>query len=212
MAATAECDIGWLEEFFEICCTNDYVTDIDLIDFGLGPDEQEELVGPKPHTDVGVVIDREQVSGVVIDQEQVSGVVIDGEQEYIDPKAVGVVEHGHPALGHGAVSGRPHADVGVVIDGEQEYIDPKAVGAGPGGRRRRRRDFPKSRYEHVYWSDKQNKWNVRVKHPITKRQKCGSFVDEIDAARDADNKVFLLYSQDPSIRDRLVFNFFKPLE
>ena len=78
-------------------------------------------------------------------------------------------------------------------------------------RRRRRRadEYPKSRYVHVYWSDKQNKWNVRVKHPVTKKQKCGSFVDEIDAAKDADTKLYQLYLEDHSLKDRLVFNFFR---
>ena len=41
-------------------------------------------------------------------------------------------------------------------------------------------------YHNVYWSPQQNKWNYRVYHPISKKQKCGTYIDPKKAARAAD--------------------------
>ena len=87
--------------------------------------------------------------------------------------------------------------------------DHHAVGAVIGGRKRKSKDFPKSRFQHVFWSKNQGKWNVRVKHPKTQKQMCATFVDEVEAARDADRKLFELYKIDNSLKPKLKFNFFK---
>ena len=76
-------------------------------------------------------------------------------------------------------------------------------------RRRKTKDYPKSKYKHVYWSSKQNKWNVRVRHPVTQKQSCASFVDDYDAACDADCKLYSLYLQDNSLKNSLKFNFIR---
>lgn len=49
--------------------------------------------------------------------------------------------------------------------------------------------YPKSKYHNVFWSKTQQKWNYRVKNPVTQKQKCGTFDDEEEAARNADLEV-----------------------
>ena len=47
-------------------------------------------------------------------------------------------------------------------------------------------------YKHVYWSPKQSKWNYRVRHPITKKSKCGSYIDPKKAAFAADEALLAI--------------------
>ena len=121
-----------------------------------------------------------------------------------DHHAVGAADH--PAVGAPAVGAADHPAVGAPAGGLPDH---HAVGAVIGGRKRKSKDFPKSRFQHVFWSKNQGKWNVRVKHPKTQKQMCATFVDEVEAARDADRKLFELYKIDNSLKPKLKFNFFK---
>ena len=89
-----------------------------------------------------------------------------------------------------------------------------ASGLCKGARKRKPKDrnFPKSKYKHVFWSKNQHKWNVWVKHPVTKKQSCASFVDEVDAAKAADQFLYEMYFSDNALKNYLHFNFFQFLE
>lgn len=59
--------------------------------------------------------------------------------------------------------------------------------------------YPKSKYHNVFWSKTQQKWNYRVKNPVTLKQKCGTFDDEEEAARNADLEVVRLMRDYPDM-------------
>lgn len=59
--------------------------------------------------------------------------------------------------------------------------------------------YPKSKYHNVFWSKTQQKWNYRVKNPVTQKQKCGTFDDEEEAARNADLEVVRLMRDYPDM-------------
>jgi hypothetical protein len=223
---TVRIDLDWLDEFLyglpqqcvEQCveqgppgqCVEQVVEQ--------GPAEQvvEQPVDIEQGVDDEVVVEQgppgqcvEQVVEQVVDDEVVVEQVVDegppeqGEQDVVDVDE-GPLEQGEQ-------------DVVVVDEVPAEQgegvVDEVPAEQGEGvGRRRRRKDFPRSRYKHVYWSARQNKWNVRVKHPITKKQQCGTFVDELEAAMFADTQLFQLYSVQPSLKDKLQFNFYTFLE
>jgi len=131
-----------------------------------------------------------------------------------DHHAGGPPDHPAGGLAGGAVIGAPDHPAGGPPVGAPDHPagglpDHHAVGAVIGGRKRKSKDFPKSRFQHVFWSKNQGKWNVRVKHPKTQKQMCATFVDEVEAARDADRKLFELYKIDNSLKPKLKFNFFK---
>ena len=98
--------------------------------------------------------------------------------------------------------------VGAVVDGQVTSDEAVPKVAGSRKRKLKDRNFPKSKYRHVFWSRQQKKWNVRVKHPVTERQSCGTYVDEMDAAKAADIILYDMYCKDSSLKSKLKFNFF----
>eukprot|EP00976_Prorocentrum_cordatum_P098605 1191476-Prorocentrum_minimum.AAC.5 len=42
--------------------------------------------------------------------------------------------------------------------------------------------IPKSKCRYVVWPMHRNMWNSRVSNPVTNKQKCGTYLSQVDAA------------------------------
>ena len=68
-------------------------------------------------------------------------------------------------------------------------------------------NYPRSKYINVFWSKTQQKWNHRVKDPMTMKQKCGTHDNEAEAARAADMETVRLMRKYPDIDMNNKINF-----
>ena len=67
--------------------------------------------------------------------------------------------------------------------------------------------YPRSQFTNVFWSKTQQKWNYRVKDPVTMKQKCGTHDDETEAARAADMEIVRLMHKYPELDMHNKINF-----